>query len=144
MKRVGTMSIFKSILRFFGMHAPSQKLRVLMYRKAGVKIGNVLMFGGHVWIDVMYPEVTIEDDVSLAGYDFILAHSNLPGYKLEGVKPVRIKKSTRIGICVTILPGVTIGRNAVVGAGAVVTKDIPDNAVAVGVPAKPIKFHGEP
>lgn len=136
------MSIMKSIMRFIGMHAPSQRLRILMYRKAGVKIGKVLMFGGHVWIDILYPAVTIEDDVSLAGYDFILAHSNLPGYKLEGVKPVVIKKSARIGMCVTILPGVTIGRNAVIGAGAVVTKDIPDNAVAVGVPARPIKYRG--
>lgn len=137
------MAIMKSLKRFMGMHAPSERLRVIMYRKAGVKIGNPLMFGGHVWIDVLYPEVTIEDGVSLAGYDFILTHSNLPGYKLQGVQPVTIKKNARIGICVTILPGVTIGRSSVVGAGAVVTKDIPDNAVAVGVPAKPIKFHGE-
>ena len=41
---------------------------------------------------------------------------------------------------VTVLPGVTIGENAVVGAGAVVTKDVPDNAVVVGTPAKVIKY----
>jgi acetyltransferase-like isoleucine patch superfamily enzyme len=123
------------------MHAPSQRLRIIMYRKAGIKIGKVLMFGGHVWIDVMYPHVTIEDDVSLAGFDYILVHSNLPGYKLEGSKPVTIRKGARIAINVTILPGVTIGRHAVIGAGAVVVQDIPDNAVAVGVPAKPIKYY---
>jgi len=132
----------KSIMRFIGMHAPSQRLRVIMYRKAGVKIGEPLMFGGHVWIDIIYPGVTIEDDVSLAGYDFILVHSHLAGYKLEA-KPVIIKKGVRIGICVTILPGVTIGRNAVIGAGAVVTKDIPANTVAVGIPAKPIKKYSK-
>jgi len=135
------MPIMKSLMRFIGMHAPSQKLRIIMYRRAGIKIGKVLMFGGHVWIDVLHPKVTIEDDVSLAGFDYILVHSNLPGYKLEGAKPVTIRKGARIAINVTILPGVTIGRNAVIGAGAVVTKDIPDNAVAVGVPAKPIKYY---
>jgi len=135
------MSLMKNLMRFFGMHAPSQRLRIIMYKRAGIRIGKVLMFGGHVWIDVMYPEVTIEDDVSLAGFDYILVHSNLPGYKLEGAKPVTIRKGARIGINVTILPGVTIGRNAVIGAGAVVAKDIPDNAVAVGVPAKPIRYY---
>jgi maltose O-acetyltransferase len=44
-----------------------------------------------------------------------------------------------IGANVTILPGVTIGNNVVIGAGAVVTKDIPDNSLAVGVPARVIK-----
>jgi len=123
------------------MHAPSQSLRIAMYKKAGVKIlGTPCMFGGHVWIDVLHSSaVTIEDDVSLAGYDYILAHSNLPGYKMEGEKPVRIKKGARIAINVTILPGVTIGKNAVIGAGAVVVRDIPDDCVAVGVPAKPLK-----
>jgi len=45
-----------------------------------------------------------------------------------------------IGVNVTILPGVTIGENAVVGAGAVVTKDVPDNAVVVGNPARVIRY----
>ncbi|MDO5832246.1 MAG: DapH/DapD/GlmU-related protein [Methanobrevibacter sp.] len=44
-----------------------------------------------------------------------------------------------LGANVTILPGVTIGNNVVVGAGAVVTKDIPDNSLALGVPAKVIR-----
>ena len=52
-----------------------------------------------------------------------------------------IKKGVRLGINVTVLPGVTIGENSVIGAGAVVTKDIPPNCLAVGVPAKPIKFY---
>ena len=55
-------------------------------------------------------------------------------------KPVHIKKNVWIGANVTILPGVTIGENAIVGACSVVTKDIPDNAVAVGNPARVIKY----
>ena len=54
--------------------------------------------------------------------------------------PVIIGKNVWIGSNATILPGVTIGDNAVIGAGAVVAKDIPENAIAVGVPAKVIKY----
>ena len=53
---------------------------------------------------------------------------------------VTVKKNAWLGMNVTICPGVTIGRYAVVGAGAVVTKDVPDYAVVGGVPAKIIRM----
>ncbi len=130
-----------------GMNAPSQGMRVRMYRWAGVNIKKPYVFGSHIFLDVMFPDITIGDDVILAGYDYILSHSNvLWGYKADegGIRPVVIKNGARISINVTILPGVTIGENAVVGAGAVVTKDVPDNCLAVGVPAKPVKFYKLP
>lgn len=51
-----------------------------------------------------------------------------------------IKRNAWVGAGATILPGVTIGENAIVAASAVVTKDVPDNAVVAGVPAKVIKY----
>ena len=54
-------------------------------------------------------------------------------------KPIHIGMNVWIGAHATILPGVNIGDGAIIGAGAVVNKDIPSNAVAVGVPAKVIK-----
>ncbi len=54
-------------------------------------------------------------------------------------KPVKIGKYVWIGANVVILPGVEIGDNAVIGAGAIITKNIPANSVAVGNPAKVIK-----
>ena len=54
-------------------------------------------------------------------------------------KPVRIGNDVWIGGNVTILPGITIGNNVVIAAGAVVTKDIPDNSLVGGVPAKLIR-----
>lgn len=59
--------------------------------------------------------------------------------------PKRVKIGNRvwIGAHVTICPGVTVGDNSVIGAGAVVTHDVPENAVVAGVPAKVIKLIGE-
>ena len=58
----------------------------------------------------------------------------------EWAEPITIGNDVWIGGNVTILPGLTIGNNVVIGAGSVVTKDIPSNCVAVGNPCKPIKF----
>ncbi len=58
---------------------------------------------------------------------------------METAKPITVGDNVWIGGNAVILPGVTIGRNSVIGAGSVVTKDIPDNVVAVGNPCKVIK-----
>jgi acetyltransferase-like isoleucine patch superfamily enzyme len=55
-------------------------------------------------------------------------------------KEIVIKKNAWIGARVNILSGVTVGENAIVGTGSVVTKDVPDNAIAVGNPARVIKI----
>lgn len=57
-------------------------------------------------------------------------------------KEIHIKRNAWIGARVNILPGVTIGENAIVGTGSIVTKDVPDNAVVVGNPAKIVKYVG--
>jgi acetyltransferase-like isoleucine patch superfamily enzyme len=125
------------------MYAPSRSIRIAMYRKAGIRIGRVQEFGSNIWLDINFKNlITIEDNVVLSGYDHILSHSfyGKRGYADEGFSPVTIKHGARIGTNVTILAGVTIGENSVIGAGAVVVGDIPPNCIAVGVPAKPIKY----
>ena len=86
--------------------------------------------------------ITIEDDV-LIGPKVNLVTENHP---LEPAnrralisKPIIVKRNAWIGAAATILPGVTIGENAVVAAGAVVTADVPPNTIVGGVPAKIIK-----
>ncbi|MNE70842.1 Maltose O-acetyltransferase [compost metagenome] len=54
-------------------------------------------------------------------------------------KPIHIKKNAWIGANATILQGVTIGENAIVAAGSVVSKDVPDNTIVGGIPAKFLK-----
>ncbi|MGZ5135197.1 MAG: DapH/DapD/GlmU-related protein [Flavitalea sp.] len=91
--------------------------------------------------------VTIEDDV-LIGPKVILITENHPLDLSERrnllLKRIVIKRNAWIGAAATILPGVTIGENAVVAAGAVVSKDIPANTVVAGVPARIIKTIGQP
>ena len=95
--------------------------------------------------------VMIGKDVMMASEVIILTANHtfdrldIP-MRLQGardVKPVRIGDDVWIGMRSIILPGVQIGRGAVIGAGAVVTKDVPEYAVVGGNPAKVIKFRNE-
>ena len=86
--------------------------------------------------------ITIEDDV-LIGPKVNLITENHPvdpsKRKSLDLGSILIKKNAWIGAGATILPGITIGENAIVAAGAVVTKDVPANAIVGGIPAKFIK-----
>lgn len=88
--------------------------------------------------------VTIGDDCFIGPNVSIYTacHSTDPverNTRIEWAEPVTIGDNVWIGGSVTILPGVSIGNNVTIGAGSVVTKDIPDNVVAVGNPCKVIK-----
>ena len=84
--------------------------------------------------------ITIEDDVMVAANVQLLSN-NHDEYDRQVLtcKPIHIKKGAWIGAGASILPGVTIGKYAIVGAGAIVTKDVGDYEVAVGIPAKVVK-----
>jgi len=86
--------------------------------------------------------ISIEDGV-LIGPKVNLITENHPLEPSERqslvLKRILIKRNAWIGAAATILPGVTIGENAIVAAGAVVSKDVPDNTIVGGVPAKVIK-----
>ncbi len=85
--------------------------------------------------------ITIEDDAMLAANVSIISN-NHDQYDRQVLlcKPVLIQKGAWIGANVTILPGVSVGKYAIVGAGSVVTKDVPDYGVVVGSPAKVVKM----
>jgi acetyltransferase-like isoleucine patch superfamily enzyme len=95
-------------------------------------------------------DVIIGDDCSLAHGVSIMSESHVTTdretpFKCQGMtyKPVVIGEDTWIGAKATILAGVTIGKKAIIGANSVVTKDVPDYGVAVGAPARVIKYRGE-
>lgn len=87
--------------------------------------------GEHVLIN---KGCTIGHDVVVESFVCICPSVNLCGY-------VKICKETELGVGSKVIPQKTVGSNSIIGAGAVVTKDIPDKCTAVGIPAKPIKYH---
>jgi acetyltransferase-like isoleucine patch superfamily enzyme len=86
--------------------------------------------------------ITIEDDVQIGPKANLITenHPLAPSKRKSlDLKSILVKRNAWIGAAATILPGVTIGENAVVAAGAVVSKDVPANTIVGGVPAKVIK-----
>lgn len=84
--------------------------------------------------------ITIEDDVMVAANAQLISNNHdLDDHAVLVCKPVVLKRNCWIGAGATILPGVTVGENAVVGAGAVVTKDVEPNTVVGGNPARLLK-----
>ena len=84
--------------------------------------------------------ITIEDDVQIAANVQLLTNNHDP-YERQVLlcKPIIIQKGAWIGAGASIMPGISVGKHAIVGASAVVTKDVPDYAVVVGNPARVIK-----
>jgi acetyltransferase-like isoleucine patch superfamily enzyme len=92
--------------------------------------------------------VTIEDDVFI-GHGVMFTNDKYPRSTVAGgglqteadwkVIPTTVKKGASIGTNATILCGVTIGENAIVGAGSVVTKDVAPNTIVAGIPAKKLR-----
>ncbi len=84
--------------------------------------------------------ISIEDEVLIAANVQIISNNHDPyDRSVLTCKPVLIKKGAWIGAGASIMPGVTIGKFAIVGAASVVTHDVPDYAVVVGSPARVIK-----
>jgi acetyltransferase-like isoleucine patch superfamily enzyme len=86
--------------------------------------------------------ITLEDNVLIGPKVNLITtgHPLNPAERMATISnPIVIKKGAWIGAGATILPGVTVGKNSVVAAGAVVSKDVPDNVIVGGVPAKIIK-----
>ena len=120
---------------------PLNSWRLWMHRKRGVTIGERVYVGQRCAIDNAYPEyVYIEDNASLAGGVMVIAHANpyshFRNIVESAVAPIVIKEGAWIGEGAILLRGVTIGRNAIISAGTVVDKDVPDNSMAKGNPMK--------
>jgi acetyltransferase-like isoleucine patch superfamily enzyme len=107
----------------------------------GAKIGRNVKISTHTFI---CEGVTIEDDVFI-GHNVSFINDKYPRSTVDGrlqaaedwvCVPTLVKRGASIGTSATILCGITIGENAIVGAGSVVTKDVPANAVVAGVPAR--------
>lgn len=132
----------RRIVRKLKLRYGSQDTVIRTLRAMGVRIGEgcriyTTHFGSEPWLIRIGHRVCISNDVTFVNHGltwpFQEKYESLTGF---GV--IEIRDNSQIGIRATILPNVTIGPNAVVGACSVVTKDIPPDTVVAGNPARPI------
>lgn len=120
---------------------------IKILRRNGVKIGEGCyveknaIFGSEPYLITLGNDVRITSGVIFITHDGGLWPLRKKGICPEGdmFGPIEIKEGTHVGINSIIMPNVTIGAHCVIGCGAVVTRDIPDNSVAVGIPARVIE-----
>jgi maltose O-acetyltransferase len=132
---IGSRSILHDV-RFFNL-----------YRRGlgGLRIGDDCFVGDECLFDLA-EEIRLEDHVTLAERVLVLTHTNV-GYRDHPLQasfpplaaPVTIRRGSFVGAAATILPGLTIGPEAFVAAGSVVTADVPPRTVVAGVPARPLR-----
>ena len=144
--------IFKQVYRMLNMMQANtsygNKLKYL--RKAGARIGDrtklncsVAAFGVEPYLVSLGENCLISSGVRFITHDGGVKVLSDLGYfgdeRMDLIAPVKVGNNVYIGVDAFIMPGVTIGDNCVIGAKAIVTKDIPDNSVAVGIPARVIR-----
>lgn len=113
-----------------------------------LRVGSECHVGKQVFLDLRAP-IVIEDHATISMRAMLLTHIDvgrspvIDRYPRQHA-PLRIATGAYIGAGAIILPGITVGERAVVGAGAVVTRDVAADAVVAGVPAVPISRPAEP
>ena len=136
--------MLKILMNKFKIHRNPIKF----WRSQGVKIGSgcdinrKVNFGSEPYLISIGDNVRLVENVRFITHDgaiWVLRHMKDEYKSCDIFAPITIKDNVHVGTSVIIMPGVTIGSNCIIGSGAVVTHDIPDNSVAVGVPAKVIK-----
>lgn len=151
----GLRGLFNALLLKYCMYSVIlsplnyRKLRPILWRWMGAKVGKDCYIGYEVWVDMTNTHlVELEDHVHIANRCLLLCHQRdlskyfvgddyaKLGYKKE---KIILKKGCLIGMDSMIMPGVTVGEGAIVGAGSLVTKDIPAWTIATGRPAKVVK-----
>jgi acetyltransferase-like isoleucine patch superfamily enzyme len=126
-----------------------RRIRPWIVKKIGANVGKNVFIGSKVWFDSGHADMLIlEDHVHIAGESTLLCHQrNLKNYCVGDdyaklgyrVEKIHLKKGCLIGQRTMIMPGVTVGEGAIVGAYSLVTKDIPAWTIATGRPAKVVK-----
>ena len=126
-----------------------RRIRPWIVKKIGANVGKNVFIGSKVWVDSGHADMLIlEDHVHIAGESTLLCHQrNLKNYCVGDdyaklgyrVEKIHLKKGCLIGQRTMIMPGVTVGEGAIVGAYSLVTKDIPAWTIATGRPAKVVK-----
>jgi len=139
-------SFFRSVTRSLSDRWLAGRNPVAFARSLGVRIsGRVTfygidrgMFGSEPWMISMGDNVYVTAGVQFITHDggTLILRKDFPD--LEWTAPISVGDDVYIGVRSLILPGVTIGSRSIIGAGSVVTRDVPPNTVVAGVPARPL------
>lgn len=126
-----------------------RKMRAFLLRKIGCHVGKHVFIGEYVHVDIWHADlIHIGDYAHITSGCRILCHQrDLKGYCVGDnaadlkyrIGEVHIGRGVMVGMETMIMPGVTIGDGAIIGARSMVTKDIPPYCIAVGSPAKVVK-----
>ncbi len=126
---------FNYILMCMARISPSLPLKLWLYRRMGIEIGNNVSIALEVTMDVFFPQLIKIGDNSIIGYNTtILCHEFLVKEYVTG--PVIIGRDVMVGANTTVLPGVKIANGSVVSAHSLVNSDI--EGFVGGVPARPL------
>lgn len=142
---LGQNVIVRDFVNLYGCEiGDNTKVGTFVEIQKGVRIGKNTKISSHTFI---CEGVQIEDDVFI-GHNVSFINDPYPRATTDGqlqteadwtVVPTIVKRGASIGTSATILCGITIGENAIVGAGSVVTKDVPPRTVVVGNPARVLR-----
>lgn len=125
---------FKSWKKPVIKHGKPTKWNWLVLSPEGLKLGANTDIGAYTLL-VAKHGILIEDEVQIGSHCSLYSYSTID----DRAGKIVLKKNCRIGTHSTIMPGVTVGENAIVGAHSFVNKNVPPNTVVAGVPAKPLK-----
>ncbi len=133
--------IKNTFLSLLAYSCPVNSWRIQLHRWRGVNIGNNVFLGSHCHLDNLYPEyIFIEDNASINSDTMLLTHFNpmkrFSPIMQAKVAPIYIGEGAILAVRSTVLPGVKIGKNAIVSAGSIVDKDVPEYSLVSGNPAK--------
>ena len=148
-KNIHLKHLEKMLDRFYLEPFAPRKLRPILIRKMGCHVGKNTFFGDYVRMDTSYADmIYIGDYTHITSGCRLLCHQrDLTGYCVGGnaaelgyrTGEIHIGKGVMVGMETLIMPGVTIGDGAIIGAGSIVTKDIPAWTIATGRPARVVK-----
>jgi len=110
------------------------KYNWVVQNKDGLKLGYKTDIGAFCYINAKH-EVIIEDNVQIGSHCSIYSVSTID----DKTGKVHLKENCKIGTHSTVMPGVSVGKNSIIGAHSLVMSDIPNNVVAFGVPAKVVR-----
>lgn len=118
-----------------------QFLRNLIYRLKGYDVHSSVIFERNLNMDRLYPKgIHIKENCLIASGVTILSHDHCKRINNQPLlADIYIGKNCFIAVGATLMPGITIGDEVIVGAGAVVTKDVPSNVIVAGNPARIIR-----